>query len=70
MFLMRQPGAGFDRDALGLEWVAVVSRLIGYRRAEHSGGVDRCLVAALALHIDDDPHVLRPLLCTKTESLR
>lgn len=38
MFLMRQPGAGFDRDALGLEWVAVVSRLIGYRRAEHSRG--------------------------------
>ena len=65
MLLMRQPGAGFDRDVLGLQWVAVVGRLIESRRAEHVGGADRRLVAALAQHIDHDRHVLRPLYAPK-----
>ena len=61
MLLERQPGAGFDDDSLGLKWVTVVGRLIESRRAEHFGGADRRLVAALAQHIDHDRHVLRPL---------
>ena len=61
MLLERQPGAGFDDDALGLEAVAAIGGLVGSPRAKHFGGADRRLVAALAQHVDRDLHVLRPL---------